>query len=64
MKGCKEGWMSAETGVVSLSSFLCSVEARRSRVARRVSMEVRSADLDPVLFPFESLASMTLVGCM
>ena len=45
MNGFQEGWLSVETGVVSLGSFLCSVETGRSRVARRVSMEVRSADL-------------------
>jgi hypothetical protein len=56
--------MSVEAGVVSLGSFLCSVEAWRSKVARRVFMEVRSADLGPGLFPFGSLANMTLVGWM
>jgi hypothetical protein len=33
-------------------------------VARRVSMEVRSAFLGLVLFPLGSLATMTLVGWM
>ena len=56
--------MSVEAGVISLGSFLCSVEAGRSRMARRLSVEVRSADSDPGLIPFESLASMTLVGWM
>lgn len=64
MKHCQEGCMSVEAGVVSSGSFLCSVVARRRRVARRVSMEVRSADLGLSLFPFGSLVSMTLVGWM
>ena len=56
--------MSFEVGVVSLGSILCSVEAGKSRVARRVSIEVRSVDLGPSLFPLGSLACMTLVGWM
>ena len=64
MKCCQEGWMSVEAGVVSLDSFLCSVEAGRGKVARRVSMEVRIVDSGPNLFPFGSLANMTLVAWM
>jgi hypothetical protein len=51
-------------GVVSLGSFLCSVVAGRSRVALRVSREVRRAVLGPVVSPFGSLAMSTFVGEM
>jgi len=47
MKGCREGWMSVEVRVGSLDSFICLEEAGRSRVARRVSMELRSDYLGP-----------------
>ncbi len=51
-------------GVVSLSSFLCSLVTSRSRVALRASREVRRAVLGPVLSPFGSLAMSTFVGEM
>ena len=51
-------------GVVSLGSFMCSVVAGRSKVALRVSREVRRAVLGPVLSPFGSLAMSTFVGEM
>ena len=41
--------------VVSLGSFLCSVVEGRSKVARRVSSEVRRAVFGPVLSAFGSL---------
>lgn len=47
---------------MSLGSSQCSVWAGRSRMARRVSMEVRRAVLGPGLSLFGSLAKMTLVG--
>jgi hypothetical protein len=56
--------MVVSRGVVSLGSFLCSVVARRSSVALRVSMEVRRAVLGPVLFQFGSLSMITFVGGM
>jgi hypothetical protein len=46
---------------MSLGGFLCSVEAGRSKVARRVTMEVRKVVLGPVLSPLGSLAIMALV---
>ena len=49
-------------GVLSLGSFLCSVLEGRSRVARRVSREVRRAVLGPVSSAFGSLAMSTVVG--
>ena len=49
-------------GVVSLGSFLCSVEEGRSRVALRVSREVRRVIFGLVLSAFGSLAMITFVG--
>jgi hypothetical protein len=57
-----EACMVASRGVVSLGSFLCFVVAGRSRVALRVSREVRREVLGPGLSPFCSLAMITLVG--
>ena len=48
--------------VVFLGSFLSSDVAGRSKVALRVSREVRIGDLGPGLSPFGNLAMMTLVG--
>ena len=48
--------------VVSLGSFLSSEVAGRSRVALRVSKEVRRVVLEPGLSLFGSLAMITLVG--
>ena len=56
--------MVVSSGVVSLGSFLSSVVAGRSRVALRVSKEVRREVLGPGLSPFGSLAMMTLFGWM
>ena len=56
--------MVVSSGVVSLGSFLSSVVAGRSRVALRVSKEVRMEVLGLGLSPLGSLAMMTLVGCM
>ena len=50
--------------MVSLGSFLCYVVEGRSRVALRVSREVRRAVFGPVLSAFGSLAMSTLVGEM
>ena len=49
-------------GVVSLGSFLSSEMAGRSRVAPRVSREVRREVLGLGVSPFGSLAMVTLVG--
>jgi hypothetical protein len=46
--------MGLEVGVESLGSFMCSIEAGRSRLARRLSIEVRSVVLGPGLFPLGS----------
>ena len=54
--------MVVSRGVVSLGSFLSSIAAVRSKVALRVSMEVRREDLGRGLSPFSNLAMMTLVG--
>ena len=51
-------------GVVSLGSFLCSVVEGRSRVALKVSREIRRAVFGPVLSAFGSLDSSTFVGEM
>ncbi len=51
-------------GLVSLRSFLCSVLEGSSRVALRVSREVRRAVFGPVLSAFGSLAMDTFVGCV
>ena len=50
--------------VLALGSFLCSVVARRSKVAIRVSMDMWSAVFGPGLSPLGGIASMTLVGEM
>ena len=62
MKCNHELCMVVSRGVVSFGSFLSSKVAGRSRVALRVSREVRSEDLGPGLSPFGSLAIITLVG--
>jgi hypothetical protein len=49
-------------GVESLGSFLSSIVAERSKVALRISREVRREDLGPGLSPFDSLVMMMLVG--
>ena len=49
-------------GVVPLGSFLYSMLEGSSRVALRVSREVRRAVFGPVLFAFGSLAMSTFVG--
>ncbi len=51
-------------GVVSLGSYLCSVVEGRSRVALRVSREVRRAVFGPVLSRLGSLAMSASVGEM
>ncbi len=56
--------MVVRRGVVSVGSFLSSVVAGRSRVALRVSNEVRIKVLGPGLSPLGSLAVMTLVRWM
>ena len=56
--------MVVSKGEVPLGSFLWSVVAGRSSVARRLSREVRRAGLGPVLSPFGSLAMSTFVGGM
>ncbi len=56
--------MVVRSGVVSLGSFLSSVVAGRSRVALRVTNEVRIEVLGPGFSPLGSLAMMTLVGWM
>ena len=53
--------MVVSRGVVSLGSFLCSLVAGRSSVARRVTREVRRAILGPVLSPSGSLAMSAFV---
>ena len=58
----QEVWIAVSRGVVSLDSFLCSVVAGDSSVALRVSREVLSADLGPVLSPLGSLAMSASVG--
>ena len=58
----REACMVVSRGVVSLGSFLCSLVDGRSRVALRVSREVRREILGPCLSPFGSLAMITLVG--
>ena len=50
--------------VLGFESFLCSVVAGKSKVALRVSIDVRSAVFGPGLSPLGSLASITLVGEM
>jgi hypothetical protein len=54
--------MMVSRGVVSFGSFLSCMVAGRSRVALRVSREVRMEDSGPGLSPFGSLAMITLVG--
>ena len=56
--------MVVSRGLVFLGSFLCSVCEGRSRVALRVSREVRRAVFGPVLSTFGSLAMSTSVGGM
>ncbi len=54
--------MEVSKSVVSLGSFRSSVVARRSRVALRVSMNVRREGLGPGLSPLGSLTMMASVG--
>ena len=49
-------------GEESFGSFLCSIVERRSKVARRVSMEVLREILLPGLSPLGRRAIITLVG--
>ena len=49
-------------GAVSLGNFVYSVIAGRSKVALRVSREVRREVLGPSLSSFGTLAIITLVG--
>ena len=57
-----EACMVVSRGVVSLGSFLRCVVAEKSKVALRVSREVRREVLGPGLSPFGNLAMITLVG--
>ena len=58
-------WMVVSCGVRSLGSFLCFVLEGRSRVALRVSREVRRTVFGPVLSASGSLAMSTFVeGCV
>ena len=57
-----EAYMVVSSGVLSLGSFLSSVFAGRSKVALRVSREVRRDVLGPGLSLFGNVAMITLVG--
>ena len=57
-----EASMAVSRGVVSFSHFLSFVIVGRSKVALRVSREVRREVLGPGLSPFGNLAIITLVG--
>ncbi len=57
-----EACMVVSRGLVSLGSFLSSVFDERSKVALRISREVRREVLGPDLSPFGNLAMITLVG--
>ena len=57
-----EACMVVSRGVVSLRSFLSFVFAGRSRVALRVSREVRREVLGLGLSPFGNMTMITLVG--
>ncbi len=57
-----EACMVMSRGVVSLGSFLSFVVDGRSKVALRVSREVRKEVLGPGLSPFNNLAMITLAG--
>ena len=60
---CKhEVCMVVSRGVASFGSLLSSMVAGRSRVALRVSREIRREDLVPGLSLFGSLTMITLVG--
>ena len=59
-----EGCMVVSRGVVFEGNFLSSVVVGRSRVALRVSREVRRAIVGPGLSPFGNVAMITLVGWM
>ena len=56
--------MVVSRGVLSLGNFLSSMVAGRSRVALRVSSDVRREVFGPGLSPFGSLVMITLVGWM
>ena len=57
-----EACMVVSSDVMSWGSFLSFVDAGRSRVALRVSREVRRDVLGPGLSPFGNLATVTFVG--
>ena len=59
-----EACMVVSRGVVSEDNLLNSVIAGRSRVALRVSREVRREVLGPGLSPFGNLAMIAVVGWM
>ena len=54
--------MVVSRGVVSLGSFLSSGVVGRSKMALRISMEVRREDLGHGLSPFGYRVMITLVG--
>ena len=56
--------MVVSRGVLSEGSFLSCLDVGRSRVALRVSREVRREVLGPGLSPFGNLALITLVVWM
>ena len=49
-------------GVISLGTFPSSVVDGKSKVALRISMEIRREVLGPYLSPFGNLAMITLLG--
>ena len=62
MNGSHDVCMVMCRGVVSLGSLLSSEVAGRSRMALRVSRQIRREVLGPIVSPFGSLAMITLVG--
>ena len=60
----REVCMVVSRGLLSEGNFMTSVDAGRSRVALRVSREVRREVLGPGLSLFGNLAMITLVGWM
>ena len=59
---CHEVCMVVSCGISSFGNSRCSVLEGRSRVALRVSIEVRRAVFTPALSPLGNLAITTLVG--
>ena len=59
-----EVYMVVSSGVAFWGSFLSSEVAGRSRVALRISREVRREVLGPGFSPFGTLAMITLMGWM